>query len=232
MKMKRVLFVFLLSFLLFPQKQVQAQHRFTIGTDIPLQYAIGYKYVPEKGLGAGLKFGVLTEPYSSIIVAVMEAVGTKKTIVDITREGFKLGLVLDGSASWNWGKNYAGANVIYVNLQAGEAPMDVVSTNYGGNYTLFWEPIFLTNSSETTQIDLRSNLLQLGAHYGRRVLLKENLELHLEIGLSANVGSSNRFSSDFPYPQSLYDSMDEDLQNSYRKYAIVPTLGAHFVYKL
>ena len=223
--------VFILSLVVFVFQPVLAQQQLKVGMDIPLQYGLGYKYTPEKGVGGGLKVGILTEPHSSIILAAMEALGTESAIVDIIRDGFKMGMVLDGSASWHWKKNYVGANLVYINLSAGEAPLDVID----GNYDLDLEYSDLLTSlfgQESMQINLNSCLMQVGVHYGRRVPLKDKLELQLEFGVTKNIGSTNNFSSDFPYPLTVYNAIDEDLQEAYRKYAIIPTLGIYLVYNL
>ncbi len=224
--------VFAFALIGFLFQPVYAQQQIKIGTDVPLQFGLGYKYTPDYGVGAGLKVGILTEPHSSIILAIMEAMGTKKAIVDIIRNGFQLGLVLDGSASWHWKKNYVGANVVYLNLSAGEAPSDVIDDNYNFNLSSYYNPLSSVFTKNSMKINLKSNLLQLGAHYGRRVPLNEKLELQLEFGLTMNLGSTNKFTSDFPYPQLIYNTLDQDLRAAYKKYAIIPTLGVYLVYNL
>jgi len=222
-----LVFAFSLVTLLF--QPASAQQQLKIGTDIPLQYGLAYQYSPEYGIGGGLKLGILAEPHNSIILAIMEAFGTKEFIVDIIRDGFKMGFVMDGSASWHWSKNYVGANVVFMNLSAGEAPLDVIDNNYDFNLQSFWGPVIGENS---TQINLNSNLMQLGVHYGRRIPLKDKLELQLEFGLTKNIGSTNIFTSDFAYPQSIYSTLDQDLRDAYKKYAIIPTLGIYLVYNI
>ncbi|MCD6180584.1 MAG: hypothetical protein J7K39_11840 [Bacteroidales bacterium] len=224
-----LMFAFLVATFVF--QPIYAQQQLRIGTDIPLLYGIAYKYSPEKGIGGGLKAGILTEPHSSIILAAMEALGTESAIVDIIRDGFKMGMVLDGSASWHWNKNYAGANLVYINLSAGKAPLDVIDGNY--DLDLEYSPILTSLlGQETMQINLNSCLMQVGIHYGRRIPLKDKLELQLEFGVTKNIGSTNNFSSDFPYPLTVYNAIDEDLQEAYRKYAIIPTLGVYLVYNI
>jgi len=231
MQKTKLFLIFMFSLVVFVFQPIFAQQQLRIGTDIPLLYGIAYKYSPEKGIGGGLKAGILTEPHNSIILAAMEAFGTKSVIVDIVREGFKMGIVLDGNASWHWNKNYVGANLIYINLSAGEAPLDVIDGNY--DLDLEYSPILTSLlGQETMQINLHSCLMQVGVHYGRRIPLKDKLELQLEFGISKNIDSTNNFSSDFPYPLTIYNAIDEDLQEAYRKYAIIPTLGVYLVYNI
>lgn len=232
MRNKKWILLFALAIVGFLFQPVLAQQQLKIGTDIPLQYALAYKYSPENGIGGGLKVGILTEPHNSIILGLMEALGTKGAIVDIAREGFKMGIVLDGSTSWHWKKNYVGANLIYINLHAGEAPLDVIEGNYNLGLLSYANPISSIFNTPSMQINLNSCLLQVGAHYGRRIPLKEKLELQLEFGLSKNIGSTNNFSSDYPYPQTIYNTIDEDLKTAYKKYAIIPTLGIYLVYNI
>lgn len=231
MRNKKWILLLALAIVGFLFQPVLAQQQLKIGTDIPLQYAIGYTYAPESGIGAGLKVGILTEPHNSIILELMETLGTNETIVDIVRQSFKVGIVLDGNASWHWKKNYVGVNLIYMNMHAGEAPLDVIDGYYNLD-VLIDNPLSSFFQQSTMQINLNSCLLQVGAHYGRRIPLKEKLELQLEFGLSKNIGSTNNFSSDFPYPQTLYNTIDEDLKAAYKKYAIIPTLGIYLVYNI
>ena len=232
MQKKALFLVFAFLVATFVFQPIYAQQQLRIGTDIPLLYGIAYKYSPEKGIGGGLKAGILTEPHNSIILAAMEAFGTKSAIVDIVREGFKMGVVLDGSASWHWNKNYVGANLIYINLSAGEAPLEVIDGNYNLDLLSYADPLSSIFGQESMQINLNSCLMQVGVHYGRRIPLKDKLELQLEFGISKNIGSTNNFSSDFPYPLTVYNAIDEDLQEAYRKYAIIPTLGVYLVYNI
>jgi hypothetical protein len=232
MQKTKLFLVFVFSLVVFVFQPVLAQQQLKIGTDVPLLYGIAYKYSPEKGIGGGLKAGILTEPHNSIILAAMEAFGTKSAIVDIVREGFKMGVVLDGNASWHWNKNYIGANLIYINLSAGEVPLDIIDGYYNLDLLSYADLLSSIFGEESMQIKLNSCLMQVGVHYGRRVPLKDKLELQLEFGLSKNIGSTNNFSSDYPYPQTIYNSIDEDLQEAYRKYAIIPTLGIYLVYNI
>ncbi len=227
---KQILLLYTLIFMF--SMNVFAQQQLKIGTDIPLQYGFGYKYSPENGIGGGLKLGVLTEPHNSIILSIMESLGTKESVVEIVRDGFKAGLILDGSASWHRGKNYVGANVIFLNLSAGDAPIDIIDNYYGLDLAGFWDPLSSIFGLNQMLINLNSNLIQFGVHYGRRIPLKDKLELQIEIGFSKNIGSTNNFSSDFPYPQSTFDLIDEDLSAVYKKYVIIPTLGIYLVYNL
>ena len=232
MQKTKLFLVFVSSLVVFVFQPVFAQQQLKIGTDIPLLYGIAYKYSPESGVGGGLKVGILTEPHNSIILATMEALGTKSAIVDIIREGFKMGIVIDGSSSWHWRKNYVGANLVYINLSSGEAPLDVIDGNYDLDLLSYADPLSSIFGQESMQINLNSCLMQVGIHYGRRVPLKDRLELQLEFGVTKNIGSTNNFSSDFPYPLTIYNAIDEDLQEAYRKYAIIPTLGIYLVYNI
>ncbi len=231
-KKTKLYLIIILSFITFLFQPVIAQNQLKIGTDIPLQYGIGYKYTSTHGLGGGLKIGVLTEPHNSIILSIIQALGTKEAIVNIIRESFKMGVIIDGSGSWNWNKNYVGANLVLINLSAGEAPLSAIDSQYNFDIFSYWNPLSSIFSQESMQISLNSTLMQLGIHYGRRIPLKEKLELQLEFGLSKNLGSSNIFSSDFPYPESIFNTMDEDLQRTYQKYAIIPTIGIYLVYTI
>lgn len=232
MKKGHLFFLLIILNQLFTLGKVQAQQQLQLGTDIPLQYAIGYNYMPYTGVGGGLRVGLLTEPHSSIILSAMETLGVNKSVVELVRDGFKMGLVIDGSADWNWKKNYVGANLIFINLQAGEAPTAVIDDYYGLDLISYWNPLSSIFSQEAMQVNLSSNLLQLGMHYGRRFPINDRLEFHLELGLSKNIGSTNKFTSDYPYPPSLFSSIDEDLQENFKKYAIIPSLGLYLVYNL
>jgi hypothetical protein len=230
MKRRSFLAVSLLVALFLFALKAQAQHQIKAGTDLPLQYGIAYQYTPDFGIGGGLKFGILTEPHNQIILAIMKALGTKQDIIDLIDNSFKHGLILDGSSSWNWKKNYFGLNLVYINLKAGQVPLDIVNNYYGIDLNTYGLGYLF--SQDQMQIQLSSDLLQFGIHFGRRISLNDKLELQIEIGLNKNIGSTNNLTSDFPYPSLVFDPIAQDLHSTYKKYAIIPSLGIYFVYNI
>lgn len=231
--------VYILLFVL-SEVAISQTHQIQIGTDIPIQYMSGYKFSSSKGLGFSTHAGFLTKPYSDIILNIIEAAGVNEALVEISRNAFKSGLIVELSGDYNWGKNYVGLKFQWINLLAGNTPLDIIETIYNIKLSDYW-PAQIKNpfpggsgfyGDEVTAIALNSSLYQIGFFYGRRFILTDNFEIHTEAGITKNITSVNNFSSKTPYPQSLYNLMADDLHQAYSKYVYIPYLGIHFVYTL
>ena len=68
-KIKPVVFIILVTASLSSFSQT---HQIKIGTDIPIQYMIGYKFSSVTGLGFTVHAGILTKPYNDIILNIIE----------------------------------------------------------------------------------------------------------------------------------------------------------------
>jgi len=237
LKLKSVVFIvlFTVTFSSFSQT-----HQIKIGTDIPIQYMIGYKFSSAKGFGFAAQAGILTKPFNDIILNIMETVGVDEALVEISRNSFKRGLIIDLSGEYNWGKNYAGLKFQWINLTASDTPLNVIETTYNIKLSDYWLVPNInpfpkgTNffGDEVTAITLNSALFQLGLFYGRRFILTDKFEIHAEVGVTKNITSVNNCSSQTPYPRSLYNLISSDLQKAYSSYVYIPYLGIHFVIAL
>ena len=71
--MRQTLF-YLLSTLIFLShfSAIAQKHSIKIGTDIPLQYAIGYDFQVNQKASAGVKVGIITTPYDDILLGLFE----------------------------------------------------------------------------------------------------------------------------------------------------------------
>ena len=229
--------IIILAFLILPLLGNAQKQSIFLGTDIPIQYTLGYNLEFEK-VSTQMQFGMLTKPYDDAILNIIEGFGANPDIIDIVRKAFEKGFVFTLKQNYNINrKMYAGIYGQYLSLHAAETPLNIIE-NYSSdiNLTPLWTlaPLSLVGNygNEFTEIRLESNLLQLGLLFGYRFELNSKFEIKTEFSISKHVFSTNNFSSETPYPAELYTLLDDDISTTYKKYAYIPSINIYFVYKL
>lgn len=229
---KTYIFVVLLS---VAHLSVAQKGSLLIGTDFPIQYTVGYNY----GYGdfsTQFQFGILTKPYDNVILSIVEGFGADPNIVNIVRNSFKNGKIITLKQQYHQKKMYFGVYLQNINLRANEVPLDIVEDYYNVNLTSYWSgipiiPGMLNYGNELTKIELLSRLWQIGLLVGRQFELSNpKLELRTEFSISKNMFSSNKFSSQTPYPQTLFNNMETDLKETYKKSAYIPSVNIYLLY--
>lgn len=221
----------LLTGLLFSALAVHAQHRIKVLAEVPVQFGIGYEGNVSKRFSLSAQGGVLSEPNSTLIIHILEKLGTTPEIIDIIQDSFNFGLVGEAGVNYNFGKNYVGAYSQFINLRgAGTAP-DPIEEYFDENFSGF--PIKPGSDPDDRQVSVRSSLWQVGILYGRRFPLKnEHLEIDAEFGISKNIWSKSRLYSKNRDLSEMDDEVDETLDYYYSRYGYIPSLTVAFVYKL
>jgi hypothetical protein len=215
-------------------------HKLRLGTEVPLQYSVGYEFTFDK-FGTQIQLGTLTTPYNNAILGIIEALGAKENIVTIIDNSFKTGFIYELSPVYYLNnKNYIGAYFQWINLLAGDLPLELVQSYFGLDIQKFLpipnpliDPFLHPFGNSQTAIFLTSHLFQTGLTYGHIFPLKnERTSIITEFSISKNVGSINNFESKTAYPQSYYDKMDEDISTAYTKYAYIPSVNIYFCFNL
>ena len=229
--------IYLFVVLLFVTQFSFAQkHSVLIGTDFPTQYTIGYN-IEYGTLSSQIQAGFLTKPYDNLILDIIEGFGADPNIIEIIRDAYQKGAVFTVKQQYHLKKMYFGVYAQYYNLSAEGVPLDIVQSYYGVDLTSSWSsipliPTALDFGNEITKIELKSKLWQVGLLIGRRFEFSNpKLELRTEFSMSKNISSSNLFSSQTPYPQSLFDDMDADIQETYKNYAYIPSVNIYLAYR-
>ncbi len=225
--------------LLFASQLLNAQiskSSFLIGTDFPSQYTAGYN-VAYNRFNTQFQAGLLTTPYNNIVLGIIENFGANPNIVEIVRESYKKGLIFTLKQQYHFDKMYFGIYGQHLTLNADAIPLDIVQDYYNINLTSYWASIpffstLLNYGDEITKIQLESKMWQGGILVGRRFPFSNpSFEFRAEFSVSKNFASNNTFTSQTPYPESLYQLIDEDIQETYKKYAYIPSLNFYLMYR-
>lgn len=212
-----------------------SRHQLFIGTQIPLQYSVGYAYQVSNALSVKAQAGIITKPYDNFIRGSMEAFGLDKNLGRVIRKSFRAGTVLGLGANYHFGKNYVGIHGQYVHLRAGGiTPADALGIYFKKDFSGF-DPTELP----AFEFNMQSNLYNVGALYGRQfVLPNPRFALNVEVSLAKVIASRNTFGSNRNFidqtgiAKGLYRELDEELRDAYWKYGFLPTVNVYLVYKL
>lgn len=202
-------------------------HRFKLITETPVMYGLGYEFQFHKKLSTTLQFGLLTEPNSSLILSVMEKLGTDEVVIDLLKNSFRSGKVFDIGFNYNWGNYYAGIFGQHIGLKANDTPIKLLETAMGvdaSTYPIRGNGTALNNlSNSNNTIELKSYLIQAGFLFGRRFNLKNSWELNAEIAISKNWYSSSDIYSSKRDFAALNQELNTFLQEIYWDYSYVPS---------
>ncbi|NJM25361.1 MAG: hypothetical protein HC859_07620 [Bacteroidia bacterium] len=199
--------------------------------EVPVQFGVGYEGKLSNHFSLSVQAGVLTPPNSTIIISILEALGTDEEITTIFEDAFTFGAVGELGINYNFGKNYAGVFIQYIGLHAGDTPADAVESYFGEDLSTYPTRRGRSGTAEP-YLSIQSSLLQVGLLYGRRFALSDRLEMATDLGLSANAGSKSTLTSETRQLDSLSDEVDQELRYYYSHYAFVPSLTFSLAYKL
>lgn len=200
--------------------------------EIPVQIGIGYEGRINKRFSVEVSAGLLAPPNSSIIVEVLDVLGTDEQITLIIEDAFEFGVVGTIGCNYNFRRNYVGGFLQLIGLHAGDAPSDLIESYFSTSIDSY-PAQKRTNTTSEKYLSLSSTLWQAGVLYGRRFPLKnKRLEIDTEFGISANIGSKSNLTSDERNLTALSDAVDTELAGYYSNYAFVPSISVALVYKL
>jgi len=232
----------LLVIIFFLGKNSYSQkHHILIGTDIPLQYVLGYEFKPIQWLGIQAKGGVLTAPYDQAILGIMELLGTDSKIIKIIDNSFQLGGIGTLTVNFHLKNWYYGIYAQYIQLSASDAPSDLVANYFGYNFSP--NSIFNPGTNFITpkvNITLRSNLLQAGAAVGRRIAIAPWAEARFELSFGKNIwnfsnttvsGTNNTIFGLLHSDEYLENQLNKELNKTYTQYAFTPSFNVYWVFK-
>lgn len=207
------------------------KHSLKIGTDFPLQYAVGYDYQISPKFSAGTKLGVLTTPYDEIILGLFRLFGGNDKIIDVISNGYELGGILELGGNYYFKNHYISLNGQYINLQSSQARVDLIETLIGRELDKL--PPFINPEVKDDVIELKSSLLQAAIRYGWIKQLKNpKLQLRTEVSLSLNLTSNTKLRSDEYDISNANVLIDKIFTEFYHHYAYLPTFNIYLVYFL
>jgi len=221
------LFLILFSYTAFAQRS-----SIKVIAEVPLHFGIGYEGQVSKHFSVGGSIGAMTSPNSDLILSYMRFIGTDELIVLILEDAFQLGIVGELNFNYNFGRNYFGAFGQVIGVKAGDASWAVVEDYFNttqGSYAV--KPGKAGTSDK--YVTIKTRLYQAGVLYGHRFpIVGSRFEIDVEMGLSANVGSTSKMYSENRDLTKLSERFNTTLDKFYKEYAFIPSLGVLFVYKL
>lgn len=211
---------------------VAQQRAIKVVAEVPVQFGLVYEGEISKRFSFSLSAGLMTQPNSTLIVNLLEELGTDEEITLMIDDAFKFGYVGEVGINYNFKRNYIGIFFQIIDLHAGDTPTSLVENYFGTSISSYPARNGRTTSTEKN-LNLSSTLYQAGILYGRRFPLKnKRFEIDTELGISANVGSKSELTSDERNLSALSESVNSELAGYYSGYAFVPSLTLAVVYKL
>ena len=209
--------------------------RIFIGTQIPVQFTAGFEHEFSHRITARAQVGVITKPYSGLIVDAMKTFGMDEYLARVIKKSFKSGVVIGVGPIYHFGSNYVGVYGQYIHLRGGGiTPADALSVYFQKDFTKFdvtGFPVF--------EFSMQSNLINSGALFGHQFQMRNpRLSINGEVGLSKIVTSKNSFVSNrtlidqTALARNLYADIDKEMRKSYWKYGFIPTFNLYLVYQL
>jgi hypothetical protein len=214
-------------------QQANAQHkRFRVGSAIPVQYAAGLSYEWSNNWAVGFDAGYITYPYEQIIFRILKTTRIDTDLYDLLDQSYEKGSVatLRLQRKSDWG--YWGVLAQKITLRAKDAPASVYETYFDVDFNQF--PIRGFRLNAPTSLKLTSRIYQIGlfgAKEWRLSWLDEGWFWRLEAALTANIGSQNRLESPDRVLGSFSNDVDQELKDTYHRYAFIPTVGIYLVYR-
>lgn len=232
----------LLFFLLFISLVKAQKHHIMLGTDIPLQYAVGYEFKPAKWVGFQAKAGLLLPPYDQAILGILGLFGVEKGIISIIDGAFKQGNVGQFSINIHASKWYGSMYTQYFDLNAADVPQNLIENYYGYDLNPLNVPMIKIPgiSGKHVLITMRSELLQAGLGFGRKIVIAKNVELRLELMVGKNIWNKTELDVSSVKgtvygllfdEEDLKEQIETDLHESYKNYAYTPSFNVYWLFR-
>lgn len=207
------------------------QSALKLKAQVPVQFGLGYEGKITRHFSFQASAGLLTKPNSTLIIDALDAFGTDPQVTLMIEDAFNLGFVGEGGLNYNFGKNYIGIFFQVIDLHGGETPAAIVEDFFDTDVSNYPQRRNRANTTEK-YLKIKSTLLQGGILYGRRFPLKDkHWEIDAEFGVSANLASETKITSDVYDLTALSKVADAEIGGYYKDYAFIPSLSVALVYK-
>lgn len=217
--MQRILFFFLFSLIEVFPSHAQVS-RVSIGTQIPLNYSIGYEYEFQNNLGIQGQIGLLTKPYDKAILGVMKAFGSDEAIVNTIGQAFTYGGVAQIGLRYHRKDWVFGIHTSFYSLNAHETPVGLLEVYYN---------VSLPPRVRSHAIALNSKLYNAGVSAGYELKLKDDRNRVLfEFAFAKTFASANLLMSEYGDLKRLGDLVNEELKSYFLQYGYLPSINIFY----
>lgn len=179
--MKNCFILFLVS--LFSTFISAQKMKVQIGTDIPYQFYAGVDYSVHSNVGLSLRTGLLTPPYSTVIINAIEGFGADPLLSEILQYTFNLGWMNALSSYYKFGNKkqwFIGPEFRLDHLIAAETPKTLIEVATGKSIPTG------TRQNPTIQLKMGLTLYAVGFRIGRHFMLDKSNKHFINIEFSAS----------------------------------------------
>lgn len=196
-----------------------------VGTELPLNYSIGFGYNYSEELQFSFRAGILTKPYDLLILEIIELTGTEESLVNTIRDAFNTGLMAKGGVNYRFPEFYTGVFYSFWRIHATDVPVDIIN-NY---FQLNLPPDFI----DPIEYTLESDLHNLGILPGKTFPLSDNLILATEFSMAKSITSKNSISCKYDDDMVLASNLIHKKPDPvYKKYAYLPSINVFIRFNL
>lgn len=207
----------ILFWLIFNPMVFSQSSRIQIGTQIPLNYSLGYEYQPNEKFSFNVQGGILTKPYDVTILEILKALGTKNAIIFAIKKSFNFGYVFQPTFKYHFSDYYIGAAYSFYSLYSN----NVEASDLYRRFNMISIDLFNSNL-----IKLKSNLSNAGIVFGRDFELKDpSWKITLEGSIQKTFYSKSKLYSDIGVVTSLSDKVSDELNIYYIEYGYLPSIN-------
>jgi hypothetical protein len=231
----KIKFIFLLVFSVHSFTHSIAQDKgpsVMIGTQIPLQYTLGFNYHFSPAISARAQLGILNKPYDKLVLSIMEQFGLEKPIGRLIEKSLNHGLMYTLGVNYHFGKNYVGLFGQHTQLK-GKITIEEAASAYFERDLSFLNPFGFS----LLEVSARSNTTNIGVLYGRRFTFPDpRFEILAEAGIAKIISTTNYFSTSnrlleqVPRVKEVYRNLSVDFKEAYRRYGYLPTINVYLNY--
>lgn len=214
---------YILLFILFNLQHSEAQNTELFGgLNLPLNYALGYQQGIDSNFSVSFQAGLLTKPYNTIIIDVIEYFDANESVVNIIRNARSRGVNMQTGFKYHVNKGYVGASYACLILTV-EDYMANVLYNYSG---------LELELPRNTYLTLNSYLHNAGVFFGRKVAFNDpRFSINIELAFQKTFYSTSNIKNDTGQEiTSLHEVVNKDLTEYYLDYGIMPSLNLYFSY--
>ena len=205
--------------------QTKGQHSISAGTDIPLQYKIGYRFQVNDNFSLNANAGVLTSPYNDIILNIIASFGASENTINTIDEIFRFGVIYEIGAGYHLNNWIFQPRFQIIDLSAATTSQQDVERIIRQGL-----PVRRIGSGNN-DLELKSTLYQIGFEVAREFPLEnENSGIRVGFSGSFNIGSTSTLSSQVRSLEAASRLLNEELQETYRSYAIPLSLNVAYVF--
>ncbi|NJL12375.1 MAG: hypothetical protein HC913_04835 [Microscillaceae bacterium] len=220
-----------ISFLFFSKASAQ-DYSITIGTEFPYQHYLGFN-LKVKDLDISLRTGILTDPYSDILIDALSIYDYPEEILDLLKATYEFGWMNSIGVYKRFGKRkqwYVGPEFKIDYLNAETTPVEIFETLYEDARVRNLEII----DENTTDIDFGLTTFAFGIRVGRTFQLVKDNPRHLlnaEFAIYRYISINSKVTVD-GNNSGIVDAITDELlwQDFFGPYGQFPVLGISYTY--